>query len=175
MSDANTNALSKTLSKIPLFYGLQTNELGTVLAICKSESFTEGDTIFTEGDPSHSMYILLAGHVGIKSEKKGVIVTLNSCDIFGEIGLITQRTRSASAMAASSCNLLRIDHIEFNLLAGKHPRVSSILMKNISTNLANHVVRMNNDASSLEHIPSNNKTETKDQGTQILNKTHIGI
>jgi len=167
--------LSKSLGKIPLFYGLQTSELGTVLTICKSESFFDGDTIFNENDPSHSMYILLSGNVDIKSKKKGVIVTLNSCDIFGEIGLITQHTRSASAIAATSCNLLRIDHVEFNLLAGKHPRVSSILMKNISTNLANHVVRMNNDASSLEHIPSKHKTEKQKIDPQILNNTQIDI
>jgi len=174
MTDTH-NALSKTLSKIPLFYGLQANELGIVLAICKAESFVEGDTIFNEDDPSHSMYILLSGEVAIKSKKKGDIVTLNSCDIFGEIGLITQRTRSAAAIAASSCNLLRIDHIEFNLLAGKQPRISAILMKNISTNLANHVVRMNNDASSLEHIPNSKKAEAPQDIQQILNNTHIGI
>ena len=168
-------ALTNSLVKIPLFYGLQTSELGTVLAICKSETFSDGDTIFNENDPSHSMYILLSGNVNITSKKKGVIVTLNGCDIFGEIGLITQHTRSASAIAATSCNLLRIDHVEFNLLAGKHPRVSSILMKNISTNLANHVVRMNNDASSLEHIPGDNKNEKQAIDSQVLNNTHIDV
>ena len=165
--------VSSVLSKIPLLYGLQNNELGTILSLCKSESFSGGDTIFNEGDPSHSMYILLSGGVDIKSKKKGVIVTLNSCDIFGEIGLITQRTRSASIIARTHCNLLRIDHIEFNLLAGKNPRISSILMKNISANLANHVVRMNNDADTIEHIPNpENKSEPKSSEAQTLNNTH---
>ena len=168
--------VSAALSKIPLLYGLQSSELNIVLSICKPESFSAGEIIFNEGDPSHSMYILLSGNVEIQSIKKGVIVTLNSCDIFGEIGLITQRTRSATVNALTSCNLLRIDHVEFNLLAGKHPRVSSVLMKNISTNLANHVVRMNNDAESVELISSNhNQQEIKDVGTQVLSNTHIDV
>ena len=153
------NSLVQSLSKIPLLYGLEPNELKTVLALCKSESFSTGDIIFKESSPSHSMYILLSGNVDIKTGKNGIIYTLGGCDIFGEIGLITQRHRSASAIAHSDCNLLRIDHVEFNLLAGKSPRISSILMRNISTNLADHVVRMNESNTSLEHIPQDKPDE----------------
>lgn len=163
MTDSNESVIN-SLSKIPLLYGLEPKELKVVLALCKSDNFSAGDTIFEEDTPSHSMYIILSGNVDIKTKKNGVIFTLGSCDIFGEIGLITQRTRSASAIAKSDCNLLRINHVEFNLLGGKQPRISSILMKNISTNLANHVVRMNNVSSSLEHIPHEKDfTETSSQ------------
>ncbi len=165
----NSTSLAQSLSKIPLFYGLEPDELKIVLALCKSESFSSGETIFKEATPSHSLYILLSGNVDIKTKKNGIIFTLGGCDIFGEIGLITQRHRSASAIAHSDCNLLRIDHIEFNLLAGKKPRISSILMRNISTNLANHVVRMNEKGSSLEHIPQDKNTD--DNSTHILSNT----
>ena len=161
--------LISSLSKIPLFYGLETNELKLVLSLCKSDSYTTGTEIFNEGDPSHSMYILLSGEVDILTHKKGIIFTLHSCDIFGEIGLLTQRTRSASAITKSDCKLLRIDHVEFNLLAGKQPRISAILMKNIGTNLANHVLRMNN-AKPLEHIPQTEKRPVSAPGSQILKK-----
>jgi CRP-like cAMP-binding protein len=168
MTEAN-NSLVQSLSKIPLLFGLEPNELKIVLALCKSESYSAGETIFQEGTPSHSMYILLSGSVDIKTEKSGLVITLGGCDIFGEIGLITQRHRSASAVANLDCNLLRIDHIEFNLLAGKKPRISSILMRNISTNLANHVVRMNEGNTSLEHIP---QEKNKDHNnTQVFSNT----
>ena len=168
MKETGTS-LAQSLSKIPLLYGLEPDELKFVLALCKSESFSTGEIIFKEATPSHSMYILLSGNVDIKTEKNGVIFTLRSCDIFGEIGLITQRHRSASAEAHSDCNLLRIDHVEFNLLAGKKPRISSILMKNISTNLANHVVRMNEKGTSLEHIPQDESMNDAD--VHILSNT----
>lgn len=149
--DMDDNAATRSLSKIPLFFGLEPRELRTVLALCKSAEFAAGDTIFNEGDASHHMYILLSGEVYIQTRKAGVIARLRPCDIFGEIGLITQRTRSASVIAGSDCRLFRIDHIEFNFLAGRQPRISNLLMRNISTNLANHVVRMNN--APVEHIP----------------------
>jgi CRP-like cAMP-binding protein len=113
------------------------------------------------------MYILLSGEVYIVTERSGIIARLASCDIFGEIGLITQRTRSASALAKTDCRLFRIDHLEFNLLAGRQPRISAILMRNISTNLANHVVRMNN--APLEHIPNRSRQPQRtDPGSQVL-------
>ncbi len=96
------NKIAQSLSKIPLFYGLDDKELKTVLALCKSESFTEGSTIFKEEDPSHCMYITLSGEVNIETRKKGLVVTLGSRDISGKIGLSPQRTRSASAIAKTN-------------------------------------------------------------------------
>ena len=148
----DSNAIVRTLSKIPLFFGLDAQELKIVLGLCNTAEFRQGQTIFQEGDPSHNMYILLSGEVYIVTDRSGIIASLQSCDIFGEIGLLTQRTRSASAIAKTDCKLFRIDHVEFNLLTGRQPRISAILMRNISTYLANHVLRMNN--AQLEHIPS---------------------
>ena len=165
MEDDN-NAIIRSLSKIPLFFGLEPAELRTVLSLCEAVDVRQGDSIFQQHDPSHNMYILLSGQVYIVTEKSGIIATLTPCDIFGEIGLITQRTRSASAVAKSDCKLFRIDHVEFNLLAGKKPRISTILMRNISANLANHVVRMNN--APLEHIPHKRSTQQREVGSQVL-------
>ena len=160
--------LAHSLSKIPLFYGLSDEELEAVLGICNPATYADNEIIFNEGDPSHSMYIILSGEVDITSFKAGLIYTLRSCDIFGEIGLITQKTRSANAIAQSNCKLLRIDHIDFNFLLGKQPRISAIMMKNISSNLANHLVRMNNV--SLEHVPQVEPAQNVDE-PQVLSNT----
>ena len=93
------NAIVRSLSKIPLFFGLEPHELRVVLSLCKTHDVRQGDTIFHERDPSHNMFILLSGEVYIVTDRNGIIARLSPCDIFGEIGLITQRTRSASAVA----------------------------------------------------------------------------
>jgi len=159
--------LAPSLSKIPLFYGLSDDELETVLSICKPDAYKDDDIIFNENDPSHSMYIILSGEVDITSLKAGLIFTLKGCDIFGEIGLITQQTRSATAIAQSSCKLLHINHTDFNFLLGTHPRISAVLMKNISSTLANHLIRMNNV--SLEHVPQTDKEEPLTESQVLSN------
>ena len=167
MAESDDNAITHSLSKIPLFFGLKPDELKIILGLCKSDAFQADDIIFSEGDPSHHLYILLSGDVLIKTQRNGIIARLQPCDIFGEIGLITQRPRSASVIANSDCKLFRIDHVEFNFLSGKQPRISTILLRNISTNLANHVVRMNN--APLEHIPLSGGTRsTQHAHSQVL-------
>ncbi|RDH81505.1 MAG: hypothetical protein DIZ80_15610 [endosymbiont of Galathealinum brachiosum] len=157
------------LSKIPLFNGLNNDELKIILNLCQSIKTDAKEVLFKESDPSHEMYILLSGEIKLSTQKSGTIFTLGNCDIFGEIGLITQRTRSASAVSLCESSLLCIHHIEFNLLAGKHPRIFSILMKNISTNLANHVIRMNN--APLDHIPDDSDSKTQNTSKHVLSTT----
>lgn len=164
MSDKTLN----TLSKIPLFHGLNQDELKVILDICKPIQTKNREYIFHEGDASHDLFILLAGEVDLTTKKHGPLISLGTCDVFGEIGLITQRPRSASACSKQACSLLKIHHIEFNLLTGKHPRISSILMRNISTTLANHVIRMNN--APLEHIPKDTPNAIL-KNKQVLSST----
>ena len=63
-------------------------------------------------------------------------------EMFGEIGMITQNLRSATAQASSDCAVLEISNSDYKILLGKHPRISSI-MRCIAESLANHIVRMN--------------------------------
>lgn len=163
----NSKNIVHSLGKIPVLYGLDDDELKVVLSICKAETFNKDMTLFYQGAPSHDMYILLSGQIEIVTEQHGCICTLSSCDLFGEIGLITQQTRSASAITLTACKLLKINHVQFNLLTGTHPRISAILMKNISTNLASHVLRMNN-ALALEHIPQEKHDTLSEHESLIL-------
>lgn len=160
-------SITQSLGKIPCLYGLTDDELKVVLSICKPETYARDMTIFYQGSPSHDMFILLSGQVEIITDQQGRICTLSSCDLFGEIGLITQQTRSASAITLTDSKLLKINHVQFNLLIGTHPRISAILMKNISTNLASHILRMNNMAP-LEHIPQEKHDTLSEHESLIL-------
>lgn len=64
-------------------------------------------------------------------------------ETFGEIGLITQNTRSATAHSTESSNMLKMNHVDFNTLLGTHPRISALMMKNITSSLSQHIIRMN--------------------------------
>lgn len=149
----------RVFKKLPIFYGLRENEYDFLRSICSHTSFLAEDIVFAEGDGSPCLYILLTGKVVLKTDKGGVIHTLNPGDIFGEIGLITQQKRTATAVADTDVTLLLIKGEDLNLVLGRQPRISSIIMRNITQHLASHIVRMNK-AASLEHIPSGNKSRT---------------
>jgi CRP-like cAMP-binding protein len=141
------------LKKLPLFNGLYNDELTYIRSVCIPCHFPENQTLFTEGDASPCLYVLLSGQVELRTRAYGPIYTLHSGEVFGEIGLISQKKRTATAIAKTDCTLLRVNRDEFNLMLGKHPRISSILMRNITLGLADHIVRMNRHAIT-DYIPN---------------------
>lgn len=156
----------RALKKIPLWSGLTDNELKAVYQRCKPVQSGEDEVIFKEGTASHDLFILLSGKVDIITLKKGVIHTIDVNETFGEIGLITQNTRSATALSTEKSNMLKMNHLEFNTLLGTHPRISAIMMKNITSALSQHIIRMNQ--SELEYLPSDKLTRDLQKSTSLL-------
>lgn len=79
--------------------------------------FESGSKIFSEGDPSHFTYRIVAGSVDIViSTKDGGcrrIASLGPDDIFGEMGIIDDSPRSASAIAReqTACQTYSADEV----------------------------------------------------------------
>jgi CRP/FNR family transcriptional regulator, cyclic AMP receptor protein len=76
-------------------------------------TFEAGDLIFNEGEAGDLMYVLLEGVVELKMKVEGAETLLKTVDtpndIFGEMALIDERPRSASAVAAKRTRLLVVD------------------------------------------------------------------
>ena len=156
----------RALKKIPLWAGLNEDELDTVYRCCQPLKTDIDQIIFEEGSPSHHLYILLAGRVDIITAKKGLIHTVKENETFGEIGLITQNPRSASALSVKASSMLKLHHVEFNTMLGKQPRISALMMRNITTSLSQHIVRMNQ--SELEYLPSDELTKDLQDSTSLI-------
>jgi len=163
---ADIKRIIRALKKIPLWSGLNDDELGVVYRCCTSIQSGADEIIFKEGQPSHDLYILLAGKIEIITNKKGCIHTIRVNETFGEIGLITQNPRSATALSAEPSSMLKLNHVEFNTMLGTHPRISAIMMKNITENLSQHIVRMNQ--SELEYLPSEQLTKDIQESSSLV-------
>jgi CRP/FNR family transcriptional regulator len=75
--------------------------------------FESGDLIFKEGEKGDLMYVLLEGAVELKMKlERGetVLKTVDTAnDFFGEMALLDERPRSASAMAVKKTKVLAVD------------------------------------------------------------------
>ena len=145
----STNAI---LQKLPVFAGLYPEEYAHIRNICIPARFPENHVIFAEGEGSPCMYVLLAGEIELSTRKQGRIYTLKPGEIFGEIGLLAQKKRTATATTRSPAALLQINSDAFRLLLGREPRISYAIMHNITLNLSEHIIRMNK-SDILEYIP----------------------
>lgn len=78
---------------------------------CNVRLFREGETIFTEGSQSDTAYIIESGLVEIflgTGDEAVQLSVLGPGDIFGEMGLIDDYPRSASARAVGVCRCITI-------------------------------------------------------------------
>ena len=81
--------------------------------------FQAGDIIIEEGTKGSSAYIILSGAVEVvkkTGEKEIAMATLGQGQVFGEMGLIEDRPRSATVKAVAEIKVRRIDREDFNEL-----------------------------------------------------------
>jgi len=87
--------------------------------------FSSGETILTEGTPSDSAYILLHG-VALVIKTKGVdfqeLARMSSGQILGELGVLKNQPRSATVIAETQVEVLRIDSEIFKRWHHKNPK-----------------------------------------------------
>ncbi len=104
------NSLETLLSKVPIFSQLTDRELRRLAAIVHRREYAANEYIFSQGDPGLGMYVVEQGEVTISmtepdGQQKNLAV-LKSGDFFGELSLLDESPRSASAIAGSYCRII---------------------------------------------------------------------
>ena len=112
------------LAKVPFFDGLTGEALGMIAHVTTEESYAYGTRIFQYGDPGDKLYIILEGKVRIFREVGGMgeeaLAVLGAGEVFGEMSLLDESTRSAGALAHERCRLLVITKDAFDDLLFLH-------------------------------------------------------
>lgn len=95
------------LKKIPIFEELGKRDLGRVERLLHKRQYSSHEVIFLQGDPGLGMYIIEKGNVDIISEPgKNRLADLSDGEFFGELALLDDSPRTASAVATTDCTLL---------------------------------------------------------------------
>lgn len=90
-----------------------------------SAHFESGQVIFNEGDKSHDAYYLVQGFVEISvkaANGKQVLAKLGPGEVFGEMGMIMDRPRSATAIALETSLVEVISEPEFEAYFLQNPQ-----------------------------------------------------
>ncbi len=99
------------------------------------QPFTAGQTIFAEGQPGHTMYVVKVGQVEIKVGDKQVGI-VEAGSIIGEMALIEPGLpRSATAVALVDCELVEIDERSFNFMVQQTPYFALQVMQIMANRL----------------------------------------
>lgn len=128
-----------TLESVNLFKNLAPDELKTLRSIAKEFSFAANQQIFREGDPGNGVYVIENGLVEISALVSGAqrrtLSRLDAGEIFGEMAVIENHPRSATAMAVTETKLFFLPREEILTLLQRSPAFAFNALQEISRRL----------------------------------------
>ena len=95
--------------------------------IASTVDVAAGTVIFRQGDPGEEMFLIKEGVVEIRIAA-GCLTKLEAGDFFGEMSLIGDEPRSATAVAVTDCKLVPVNEERFLFLVQQTPYFSLYVM-----------------------------------------------
>lgn len=134
------------IRKIPLFAGLSTDTIQSIVNEGEFLELEEGDTLFSEGDSGRDIYIPISGIISIvkltagsQQEEISELYTIKSFGVIGTFSYVDGSPRTASATVKGDATLLYLKAEDLdNLFEEKHS-VGYRVMHNIAKALCDRI------------------------------------
>jgi CRP/FNR family cyclic AMP-dependent transcriptional regulator len=125
------------LKNSDIFNEINTEDLRFVADALEEEQYFAGDRIFEKNDRGEYMYLIAAGEVGIALEKNSheFVVTMSAGECFGEMNLLDDLPRSASAVVIKDAALLKLSRGRLRGLIMSYPELGMGMLKSLSLRL----------------------------------------
>jgi NADH:ubiquinone reductase (H+-translocating) len=95
----------------------------------KNQHFEPGDIIFQQGDLGDSVYVIEQGECQVIKQENGAartVATLHAGDYFGEMALLSDKTRNATIQARTAMEVLLIPKCDFDTLRKSVPAFGEV-------------------------------------------------
>lgn len=127
------------LTKVPLFTYLRTDQLSRLAPLLEPVAWPKGVRIFDMGDIGLELYIITSGRIGISVDpdpsRHVFINELKSGDSLGEMALIDNEPRSATAHVLEDTEALALDKEKLQGLLMSYPELSIGMLRAMSQRL----------------------------------------
>lgn len=128
------------LKDVPLFKDMSAAVLSGLANIADEQVFAKSQKVFEKGDEGSSLFIIIEGSIRIHdandvNKPNKTLATLKEGDFFGELSLLGNEKRSASATAVNDSILLEISQDSFQHLLMENFDLS----KNLLSSLADRI------------------------------------
>ena len=133
MSAAAITVSTTVLKSVPIFASLAEDQLRMLVPMVTRRSAPRGSVIVAEGARVDSLYIVLSGRLkvmmGEADGKEVILGIIGPGEIFGEMGLIDDRPRSASVIAIEPCELLSVTRRDFKKCLVENTEVAMTVLR----------------------------------------------
>ena len=122
LNDLSPDDVFEALRRVDLFSGLPADELRALAEVIRGIRAGPGDRLFEEGDENAKFYIVTEGAVEIVKHVPGggeeKLAVRRAGDVFGEMALLNDAPRFATARVAEECECLTLSRRDFERLMG---------------------------------------------------------
>ena len=124
------------LRRVPLFEGLGGKEIEAVGRLAEEVDLPAGRTVMREGESGSEFFLLVDGTVKIDRGGKHVR-TVEPGDFFGEIALVAEGPRTATATTDGPAKVLVLGHREFHSLMDQFPAIRICVLEALARRIRN--------------------------------------
>lgn len=157
-TDASFVKKKAFLKSLSLFQELSGRDLGQILQALHTRTYQEGEVLFIEGDIGRALFVLETGRVELsKLDPQGRpqrLIVLGPGDFFGEMALLEQLPRSASAVALEKSTLHLLYRSKLEALLLSNPAIGASIMRHLAELLSARLRRTSQSLVSGEGPPS---------------------
>lgn len=133
------SAILNFISDIPLFSNFSEASSLSLARECTIKLADKGEILFFQSDPSDSAYIVREGNISIilnsLDGREMMINEMQRGDLFGELGILTKKSRSTSAIARTKSELCVIPGQAFLRFIENEPYFARRLLEMTATRL----------------------------------------
>ena len=142
----NEDPVIKVLENIPIFENLSERELEKIARLTHERNYKKDEQIFKKLAPAEGMYVIINGTVEIYDpETKNTYADLLSGDFFGELALLDDEPRSASALAKQESRLIGFFRTDLLTLIERSPELGNRVLLNLSRVLGERLRKTNQE------------------------------
>ena len=127
------------LATVPLFKGLEAEQLSKLNALLHRKSFGAGYNVITAEQPGETVYIITSGSVKVYSDEASgsevILAILGAGEVVGEMSLADSLGRSATVITLERTELLWMDRASFWACLREVPEMTYNLVSILSRRL----------------------------------------
>ena len=129
-------ALCDQNQEIPLFKGMQDEQVRALLKTGTVLSCQAGDHLVRHGDPQRDLFVVLDGVAEVWRQKDNgerlSLALIRTGSVFGEMGFLGRQRRSADVVAVTSLRVLVLTQTFLRRAIRCHPEAAALMLRNLS-------------------------------------------
>jgi len=166
----NKTDFESVLSSMPPFSKLSPKYLKLLLKIVHYRDYEIGECIFYQGDPGVGLFIVKEGAVKIvleyENEESRELAHFEPGNFFGDMALLDETARSATAIATSKTKLAVIFKADLDEFIDQFPAQGVNILRGLSQIIASRLRILNKDYTEIYNIARKKNEEQKNELNQ---------